>query len=389
MLNQTTVTVRELSKLIGTFASLDLAVLPAKLYYRNLQLLRAQTLRKKYSYESATPLNPACEQELRWWISHLQQVNGREIKVPPPHLIIDTDDSLSGWGAVCQNQTVRGLWTQEEKKQQINTLELRAILFAARTILKDKTDLHVHFRTDNVTAAAHVNKMGGTRSEWLTRLAQEIWEFCLERRLHISAEYIPGSLNGAADSLSREKPDSSDWQLNPETFQSLIEMWGHCQTDLFASRWNTQLTRFMSYRPADWGKELQYAFPPFCLIGRCLEKIRRENAQVILVTPTWHTQSWYGQILAMLVDHPILLPPQKDLLRSPQGEIHPLIANNSLHLAAWRISGDCQEQEAFQKELPNSLLSLGSQVLGMLTAAPGKSGVAGVTKGKLIRFKPL
>ena len=40
------------------------------------------------------------------------------------------------------------------------------------------------------------------------------------------------------------------------------------------------------------GTELpcRYAFPPFCLIGRCLARVQQDSAEMVLVTPVWQTQ---------------------------------------------------------------------------------------------------
>lgn len=89
-------------------------------------------------------------------------------------------------------------------------LELRAILLTVKTLLKEQSNIHVHFRADNTTAVSHINKMGGTHSRKLIGIAKEIWEFCFERKILISAEYLPGKLNVQADQLSRKTPDSSD-----------------------------------------------------------------------------------------------------------------------------------------------------------------------------------
>ena len=37
--------------------------------------------------------------------------------------------------------------------------------------------------TDNVTAIAFINKMGGTHSQLLSNLAVEMWEWCLEEAM--------------------------------------------------------------------------------------------------------------------------------------------------------------------------------------------------------------
>ena len=43
-----------------------------------------------------------------------------------------------------------------------------------------------------------------------------------------------------------------------------------------------------------WNNIRGYAFPPFCLIGRCLAKIRSEKVPwVLLITPLWKSQTWF------------------------------------------------------------------------------------------------
>jgi hypothetical protein len=400
LLHQETVSVRELSAMIGTLSSTSLAVLPAKLYYRELQRLKIVTLHRKKSYATMTRLTTACKDELRWWMNHLKLSNGREIKVPHPDMVIESDACLTGWGATCNGQTIQGHWTAAERKDQINILELRAILLTVKAFLKEKSNIHVHFRADNVTAVAHINKMGGTRSKILTDIAKEIWDFCLQRKILISAEHLPGVMNVEADRLSREGPDSSDWQLDPQIFRHVMDTYGHCKMDLFASRWNTQLPIFVSYKldpdavavdafQMNWGKDLLYAFPPFCLITNCLAKVQRDRAELVLITPTWHTQPWYGMILNMIIAQPILLPTHPRLLLSPTGTTHPLVQNGSFHLAAWRISADAKRHEAFLESQPTSSQNHGGQVRGWLTTAPGENGLAGVVRKRWIHFRPL
>ena len=110
---------------------------------------------------------------------------------------------------------------------------------------------------------------------------------------------------------------------------------------------------------------------------------------LVLVTPTWQTQAWYPRLLAMAVDYPVLLPPQKDLLLSPKQECHPLVLDGNLQLAAWKVSGIEQQQKAFHDMLPLWLLDPGVKEPKGLIIAPGINGVAGVVGTKLIRFKPL
>jgi len=76
-------------------------------------------------------------------------------------MTIDTDVSLTGWGAVCNRVCTRGLWSPEEKLLHINHLELLASSFAVQSFTKDKRSIHIHLRIDNCTAHFYVSKMGG------------------------------------------------------------------------------------------------------------------------------------------------------------------------------------------------------------------------------------
>ena len=59
-------------------------------------------------------------------------------------------------------------------------------------------------------------------------------------------------------------------------------------------------------------------------------------------------------MLESLVDLPVLLPHSPHVLVNPAGQIHPLVRNNSLRLAAWRVSGNPLKTEEFQRKLLKS-----------------------------------
>ena len=102
LLSQRDVSVRELSRLIGKLTASIQAVFPAPLHYRNLQQLKHQALSRDRSFDSRIPLSIEATDELRWWLAHLDAWNGRALLHPSPDLIIETDASRMGWGAVCQ-----------------------------------------------------------------------------------------------------------------------------------------------------------------------------------------------------------------------------------------------------------------------------------------------
>ena len=113
----------------------------------------------------------------------------------------------------------------------------------------------------------------------------------------------------------------------------------------------------------DWSKEKNYAFPPFCLIMGVLAKLREFGGKLILVTPLWPTQSWYPTLLDMSLSLPVPLPMSKNLLLGPQGEIHPLILNTTLQLAAWHVSNAPCSRRAFAQTLPSSAWRPGTNTI--------------------------
>ena len=178
------------------------------------------------------------------------------------------------------------------------------------------------------------------------------------------AEHIPGQKNVEADAESWRALDQSDWMLNQEIFQALEMKWGPFDVDLFAARHNKQLRRFFSFRPdpeaeavdalaQPWTNIRPYAFPPFILLGRCLQKIRQEGVQeIVIIAPVWQGQPWFSPLIESLIDLPALLLQTHNLHTNPTGDPHPLVVRNRLYLAAWRLSG----VQSRTREFPNHML---------------------------------
>lgn len=135
---------------------------------------------------------------------------------------------------------------------------------------------------DNTTVAAYVNNMGGTYLVPLKMsLALEMWTWCLQWAILISAPHIPGKENTAADKESRVFLESSDWYLYPEIMAAFLT---YCNTDLTASWLTAQLTKYISWRPdpgafyiddltLHWKPLRGYTFPPLNLTPMVLNKV--------------------------------------------------------------------------------------------------------------------
>ena len=155
--------------------------------------------------------------------------------------------------------------------------------------------MHVLVLMENKTAVAYVNKMGGTVSKVLSNIATLLWNWCLDRQITLTAEYIPGAKNSIADWECRNFLDKTSWRLNPQIFKQLQVLLGLSNVDLFTDKTNYQRKRYFSWKPNPHAESFDafiqdlrtikgYAFPPFCLIG--MSKIRDEQSEILIITPT-------------------------------------------------------------------------------------------------------
>ena len=205
--------------------------------------------------------------------------------------------------------------------------------------------------------------MGGTHSLECNQIAWNIWLWCITRDIWLSAAHLPGKRNTAADKVSRHFYDNTEWKLDPNIYVSITQALGTPSIDLFASRLNFHTKPYIAWHPdpgavaidafsADRGAHQFYAFPPFNLIDRVLQKVENDQASGILIVPQWTTQPWFPVLMRLLVQEPLILPQGKKLLQLPYrpSAIHPLY--HKLTLMACKLSGCCSDKvKDFQSKL--------------------------------------
>ena len=186
-----------------------------------------------------------------------------------------------------------GRWSAEELSlsHHISFLELLAIFHGLKSFL-NFSDLHVTVFSDNTTATAYINHMGGTHSSLLNFLTRCIWLWCKERAIWLSAFHIPGWENGTGNFESRNFNDNTEWTLNKTVFDSLCDHFGNFEADLFAARLDNQISNYISWRPVpeasgvdafslNWSIYFSCGFPLFCLLGRVMNKISSAQMNVM------------------------------------------------------------------------------------------------------------
>lgn len=398
ILKQRNITIRCLSSFIGLIVHAFYAITLGPLHYRNLERNKNDELVcSNGDYDSNMLVSEYSVREITWWIDNVKLQNGKLIRPNPIDCWIDTDASLKGWGCRYEKFMIGGRWSVEEATHHINFLELLAIFLSLKAFFKDKRSLHIGIHSDNAVSVAYINDMGGMASLELDNLALEIWSWCTDRDLFLTAQYIPGSENFDADHMSRNFSDSTEWKLKTEIFDRLCAHFFNPDVDLFASRLNFQLPRFASWSfdplasftdafTFSWSTLQPYIFPPFSLLGRILSKIMNDEVEkAILVVPFWPTQNWFPSLANSLISLPVRLPRHSDLLQQPHsGEPHPL--QRTLNLIGCCVSGRLSLVREFQRHLQMSSLAHGEPQLSDSINIRGGSMYFGAVSERLIPF---
>ena len=306
----------------------------------------------KGNFEAFMSVSSEGFSDMKWWLDNLDK-SYNVITHPPVDIVISSDASLKGWGAVFGEEKTGGRWSPSEAEYHINVLELMAAYFAVKCFYKQLENKHVKIMVDNTTAVAVINKMGTCHSKMCNSVALQIWDFCILHNIWLTAAHTPGRCNVEADRASREFHNrDTEWKLNQSLLaNALSTLKFHPEIDLFASRLNKQFNKYVAYRPdpeavavdaftMSWSKLNFYCFPPFSCIPKVLQKIQTEKAKGILVAPKWPTQPWYPVLISMLIKEPVVLKPAKHLLSLPESpEVkHPLHTKMSLLICL--LSGD-------------------------------------------------
>ncbi len=385
------VKLRDLSKVMGSFSFTIPSIPYAQGHYRKLQSFFINQSHTHKDLKKTVCFPAGARFDLQWWASNLEHSNGKMFCSLNPDLVIFSDASLQGWGAVCDGSRTRGPWTSVDKLRHINELELLAAFYALQIFTRGSHAISVQMLIDYSTAVAYINKCGGTNSKALSSISAYIIQWCEDRKLSIVASHLPGSLNFIADKESRSALDSSDWMLLATEFKKLQKIW-YMGVDLFAAAWSTQLPKFVSWIPQpqaqatnafflNWRDLQGYAFPPFALIPRVLAKIRKEEASLVLVCPIWPSQVWFPLLLQQSIDYPRIFAQDLHLIHSPTMEPHPSLRSNKFVLSAWMLSGDGSKIEGFQMRLSSYCWKATVKPRQLLTSRRGMAGLIRTTNG--------
>ena len=233
-----TVTVRRLAKLVGKLTATVLAVVPGPLLCRELQMLRTKGLLKsQQNYEDRVTLTP----DVVGKIARAPQwpIFNPDLPGPSDHNR-HVEDRLGSSGGGSENTgcMVGRRVTTTHQRPRTESREVCCDGIHETQIPQPCLPTH-----GQCNGSSLCEQEGGTRSSLVLQETKEIWQYCLARKITLTAEHLPGRLNMEADFQSRYLQDNSCWKLDPQLFKMLNQQWGQLHIDLFADRLTTQLPK--------------------------------------------------------------------------------------------------------------------------------------------------
>ena len=197
--SQKSCTRKELESFTGHLAHAAMVIRQGRIFLRSLFSLLSATAKQHFYIR----LNISVRADLRWWHHFLQTWNGSSflpLPVPSHHVYSDASGNF-GCGAFCD----RIGWFQEQWPPSWSLIdiapkELLPIVIAAALWGHLWTGSHVCFHSDNMAVVAVLAKRTANDPLLIQLLC---YFYSAYHGFHYTAVHIPGSLNIAADALSR------------------------------------------------------------------------------------------------------------------------------------------------------------------------------------------
>ena len=353
-------TVRHLASLLGKRDALRGAVISAQLHLWPFHHLMKEALHRSRScWTAIVSLDQPVVEEMHWWVNEMKDWSGKSIIPVRSQMVVTTDASSHGWGGWWRQfghsgtlrKEARGFWLPKEQNMSSNARELSGVLLTVQAALPALRNKQVLVETDNKVTQAYINHLGG-RSRFLNDIARRLWTMCYSNQILLTAVHRPGKVNQRADLLSRWKKDHTDIRLPQACFDRIEQSFGPHSVDMFATRDNALLPRFVSWRPDPdsvatdafmfpMKNENPYCFPPVACIPRLLREVLHQQATITLVAPDW-SAPWTPDLRRLLIAPPVRLLS------------NPTTANSDFRnwaLTCFRISGSLLKTSAFRRAM--------------------------------------
>ena len=236
-----TATKRELQSLIGHLNHAAMVVLPGRTFMR--RMIDLMKLADHPSHH--VRLTADFRSDLHWWASFLPLWNGRSVMPPGDPELMVTSDASGSWGCgavTCAGQWFQVQWPESWAEIHIAAKELVPVVISVAIWGQQWAKQQVRVRSDNL-AVVHALSAGTARDPLLMHLLRCLHFFTATYQIGLDARHVAGTLNTAADALSRNKLSvffGSSPQAHPEAARvpaPLLDMLLHQRPDWLSPTW--------------------------------------------------------------------------------------------------------------------------------------------------------
>ena len=198
---------RDLQSLAGLLQHACKVVRPGRIFLRHI----IETMESARHADHWVRLNSSFRSDVIWWDSFLTDWNGVSMlwsrQAAAPAFVVTSDASGSwGCGALQGSHWFQIPWNQDFVAEPIHVKELLPVVVAAFLWGKNWCSCIVEFVCDNMAVVEVLNR-GYSRDKSIMRLLRSLFFVAAKFNFWFTASHIPGSLNTAADAISRNKLD--------------------------------------------------------------------------------------------------------------------------------------------------------------------------------------
>ena len=208
-------TKQQLLSLIGKLSYAAKVVQPGRIFLRRLIHL-STTVEKLHHHVN---LNMEAKADIDWWCQFLPSWSKstfipESFAISSSDLLLFTDASLNGFGAIYQNSWIQGSFAGSALEHSIDFKELFAIVAAVMTWGTAWAGKRIIFYTDNKPITC-IWQSGSTPARDIMMLVRKLYFLAAQFGFSISLRHVMGIDNPIADSLSRFQEERFR-QLAPE-----------------------------------------------------------------------------------------------------------------------------------------------------------------------------
>ena len=237
----------------------------------------------------------------------------------PLHWSLPWTRQVRGGGAVLHPYRVSGVWSKEEVFDHFNTLELKAVLLALQNLESLVVGHLLLIRSGYMTVVSFIIFQGGILSLSLCRLALDLWEWCLRRRIFSSRGSHSRRRVLCGFSLQGLIPSYSVGSESCRFSADLLYVFFPFGVSFVRVSFQFPAPEVLLSVPGCSGVENRRSVVflvgsstlrvfPLSLLLWILDKLAQDEADLLLVASFWPQRSWFPRLLRLLVGLLRMLP---------------------------------------------------------------------------------